>query len=114
MIKIAVNGPIALMKKYDWADIHYALAHECLVSQESVEFYRDSSKFVILDNGADELGEGMRGTEYLRLVSEIQPDVVILPDVLSNGFETRERGLQFLSEVAVLEHSYGVEYMAVI
>jgi hypothetical protein len=57
MIKVAINGPQWLMKQYDWAEIHYALAHECLEDKYAINFYRDSVKTVILDNGADELGE---------------------------------------------------------
>lgn len=113
-IKVAINGPQWLMKRYNWGDIHYALAHECIDDNESIYFYRYSKKTVILDNGADELGAGMRGDDYLCLIAEIQPDVVILPDVLSDAKETRERSLTFLDEARTIQKMYGYEYMAVI
>jgi hypothetical protein len=100
------------MKQFDWGHDHYALAHECLGNDDLIEFYATSIKPVILDNGADELGEGMNGYELQSLIEAIKPDYCILPDVLENAQLTRERGLEFLSQAHNLEHQ--PKWMAVI
>jgi hypothetical protein len=56
----------------------------------------------------------MRGDDYLCLVAEIQPNVVILPDVLNDAIETRSRGLTFIDDAGTLERMYRYDYMAVI
>lgn len=111
-MKIAFNGPKSLQKDFDVGDIHYALAHECLARREECDFYRNSSKPVILDNGADEIGAGISGEQLRHLIAYIKPDVCILPDVLGHGQITSYRGSQFLSESQWLP--YQPEWMGVV
>lgn len=103
-MRLAFNGPIELLKRFDWGHDHYALAHECLKSDSLVEFYAKSEKTVILDNGADEIGEGISGDQLRDLVERIRPDYCILPDVLENASLTRERSLDFIEKSALLQH----------
>src|SRR5947209_1926868 len=97
---ISVNGPRDQMVSYDWGNECYALAHECLKSQEAVEYYREhrDGRSMILDNGADELGVGMSGEELRYLIGAFEPTLVILPDVLKNGPVTVFRSDRFLAE----------------
>lgn len=105
MIKTFVNAPIAHPElNVGWGV--YGLAHEALKSKE----YRErlvtqakSDRVLILDNGADELGEGLQGEEFWDLVEEVRPDVVIAPDVLKDGPETIHRTTRFLYELSSRE-----------
>lgn len=77
--------------------MRYGLAHE---AQEH-KHYRSMltvaarTHHVILDNAADELGEGMSGQGLFELVEEIHPRELILPDVLQDGPQTIENSLNF-------------------
>lgn len=91
-MKAAVNPPIAF-PGLDVGSYSYGLAHEALKS----EVYRDrlreiakSDRYLILDNGADETKIGMSGDPYYDLITDIQPNEIIAPDVLGKAEETRE------------------------
>ena len=111
-MRLAFNGPLELMRQFDWGHDHYALAHECLKDPKLVKFYAKSDKTVILDNGADEIKEGLGGKPLQELIEQIKPDYCILPDVLEEAELTRERSLEFLSNATKLKHQ--PKWMAVI
>ena len=52
-----------------------------------------------LDNGAYELGESIDTDRYIKIMKDIKPDVVIVPDVLFNYEESKKRREEFLSKV---------------
>ncbi len=111
-MKAAVNVPTTLepIELWDVGSYRYTLAHECRSDRYLERAKRQDARYHILDNGADELGEGMSGSEYSSLINEIDPDELILPDVLGNTDETQKRGLSFLEE---LDRPAGMKVMAV-
>ena len=61
----------------------YALAHE-MKNDIVIDQYRNLNG-LILDNGADELGEGQGGHRLTYLAGRLEPQILILPDVLQIG-----------------------------
>ena len=88
----------------------YALSHE-MKSTTIIEKYKPLNR-LILDNGADELGEGQRGSRLAYLAGKLNPDWIILPDVLHRDKETRKRGLEFYENMK--DTGYKGKFMSVI
>ena len=88
----------------------YALSHE-MKDKSTLEIYKSLSK-LILDNGADELGEGQSGARLAYLAGALNPNYIILPDVLHRDRKTRKRGLEFYNEMK--ESGYSGKFMSVI
>jgi hypothetical protein len=88
----------------------YALAHE-MTNNTVIEKYRPLNK-LILDNGADELGTGQGGMRLAYLTGRLQPNFLILPDVLHKDKTTREKGEAFYEEMK--SSGYQGKYMGVI
>lgn len=119
-MKAAVNPPFAA-QHWDLGSMSYALAH---LVEQSPEYKKRTLKLtqslhenrtapLILDNGADELGEGFYGARFFDMISEIQPYEVIAPDVLGNLEKTRERTFSFLDD-SNNQIPYGTGIMAVL
>ena len=93
-MKCAVNAPVW----YPFLNIGsyvYGLAHECTEKPHYQWDLKTDSRFTILDNGADELGEGMSGADLYDLMLWIEPEELILPDVLGNKEQTIENSTKF-------------------
>ena len=88
----------------------YALSHE-MKDSTVIESYKTMSKLV-LDNGADELGEGQGGARLAYLAGLLQPNWIILPDVLHKDKKTRKRSIEFYESMK--DTDYHGKYMAVI
>lgn len=88
----------------------YALSHE-MKDNVIVEKYKSLNN-LILDNGADELGEGQGGSRLAYLAGKLDPDWIILPDVLHKDKKTRNRGLEFYA--GMKDSGYKGKYIAVI
>jgi hypothetical protein len=89
-VHAAIIAPSQLLPKYAVTGYHLALCH--LVDSDSVygAFYVEAAArgdFIILDNSAHELGEGL--TSAMERASDlIQPTEVVLPDRLFNAEDT--------------------------
>jgi len=88
----------------------YALSHE-MQSKTTLEIYRSLNK-LILDNGADELGEGQGGARLAYLAGVLNPNWIILPDVLHKDKKTRKRGVDFYNQMK--DSGYQGKFMSVI
>jgi hypothetical protein len=88
----------------------YALAHE-MTGNTIIEKYKPLSK-LILDNGADELGSGQSGMRLAYLAGRLQPNFLILPDVLHKDKLTRQKGEKFFEQMQ--GSGYRGHYMGVI
>jgi len=65
---------------------------------------------MILDNGAFETGEAVPNNQYIELVEELKPDVVVIPDVLFNPSATLDRFFIFMQDWkgAHVKHNCGL------
>lgn len=95
-----VNAPFSEMS-LNVGTINYGLAHLAQENSEYVKFLRESQKYTILDNGADELTTGMAGESLWDLVQRIQPDELILPDVLADKDATVKATRSFFENFIV-------------
>jgi hypothetical protein len=69
-------------------------------------------KNLVLDNGADELGVGQKGSRLAYLAGRLQPNFIILPDVLHKEKKTRDASIEFYE--SMIGSGYRGKYMAVI
>ena len=106
-MKLYLGAPFAHLES---TSPGYALAHE-MTSDKIIEQYRGYSD-LILDNGADELGEGQGGHRLTYLTGRLQPEILILPDVLHNDKKTYKRGQKYLTKIR--QAGYRGKTMAVI
>jgi hypothetical protein len=88
----------------------YALSHE-MDNNTTIEIYKSLNK-LILDNGADELGEGQGGLRLAYLAGRLNPNWIILPDVLHRDKKTRKRGVEFYNQMK--DSGYHGKFMSVI
>ena len=100
----------APFKYINRSGLGYALSHE-MNDNKVIETYRSLSG-LILDNGADELGEGEGGARLAYLAGRLQPNYLILPDVLHKDKKTRKRGEKFYEEMRAA--GYHGKFMGVI
>jgi hypothetical protein len=115
-MRSAVNPPIAVADDYDLGAFSYGLAHEAVKNSDYYERLVRVSRTdreLYLDNGADELGEGMHGQDFNELIRGIKPDVVIAPDVLGKPEETLRRTSEFILEMGDYCLDSGIQIMAV-
>ena len=106
-MKLYLGAPFAHLEN---TSPGYALAHE-MTSDKIIDQYRKYGD-LILDNGADELGEGQGGHRLTYLTGRLQPGTLILPDVLHNDKKTYKRGQKYLTKIR--EAGYRGKTMAVI
>lgn len=87
-------------KKFRVGPYSYGLAQECLESTEYESWMWDLARKtnLILDNGADELGQSLDPDIYRALIRQIHPYEIILPDKLQDSEYTLEQGRQFLDQ----------------
>lgn len=76
--------PTAYLRKYaTQSHFHLVLAHLIDVDDEYANFYAEMSDrgdFIIMDNGAFELGESYEPSKLLGLAERVKADAIVLPD----------------------------------
>lgn len=95
-MKCSVELPLANLELSDRFDYDFVIASTCFASMEYREWYGDSDRFMILDNGAFETGQAVDDKEYIELARELKPDVLVIPDVYQNNAATGVRAMLFL------------------
>ena len=114
-MKLAVISPISMLDTYS-TDFHLVLTQYYLSSSTYREFYisrRLKGDFIILDNGAAELKASVDKKDMMDVVRELQPHVVVAPDVIYDVTQTMHLTATFLAAHAVELHHLGVMIMAV-
>jgi hypothetical protein len=70
---------------------HLVLAQECVRDKTYLNYYKflhRDGHFIILDNGAAEMGKSMDFGEVLDVAADLQPDEIVMPDVLGDYGDT--------------------------
>lgn len=89
-METAVNAP-ARYPDFNVGSLMYGLAHEAKEKEDYLETLKQrGDRYLILDNGADELGTGLAGEGLAQLLEEVRPSELILPDVLGDSKSTIE------------------------
>lgn len=96
-MNFAFETPVEYLKQFDKiCDYHFILAQHCK-NKDYFNFYRESTKYKILDNGAAELDKSISEEIIIKLAVDLKVDVVVAPDVLYNSVETTIRTTEFLN-----------------
>ena len=102
----ALIPPISMLSLIQGDRYHLALAHLALPNQRDSEFYRrffrqesELGNFVILDNGAHELGKGLDPIRLADIALDIRASEVVLPDRLFWGEDTVDHSLDAISRL---------------
>jgi hypothetical protein len=81
--------PIAYLKEcQEINDYDFILAHMLLKDKDYATFYKQSTKFKILDNGCAELGKSIPTDELIKLAVDYKVNMLVLPDIWMNGKST--------------------------
>lgn len=102
-------------KNLDYAsmcgDYIFALAHLVDTNPEYAHWItnRAEETELYLDNGAYELGQAMDLTRYVHIIESLQPNVVVVPDAMSDMAKTVSLAKQFFDQ----KIPAGIHYMIV-
>ena len=112
-MKLAHIVPIPDLDLIKDNEIFMALAHLALKDENYRKFYADRAaegKFVILDNGTAE-GSRVEFDQLYRMIHEIQPHEVVLPDELHDQCKTLTLAEDFMDYMEIVDGGSEVEYM---
>jgi hypothetical protein len=100
LIQLAFELPIELLDTRSNFDFDFVIASHCLKYPKYKEFYSKfrGERIMILDNGAFEDGKSIPFNQYLALITNLSPDIVVLPDVINNTVETMRETQLFCSK----------------
>lgn len=103
--KMAFIAPLryTLLTNKLYSNYHLLLAQEFLMlpqelKQQALTFWKcckQNGHYLILDNGAYELGKAIDFDVFVHLAAELQPNEIVLPDVLQNGATTMQQAKFF-------------------
>lgn len=117
-MKVAIIPPTKYLEKFAHHNknrYHLALAHRVLSDQKYAAFYRKCSEnreYVILDNGACELGQSIEFSKLLRAIKLVGASQIVLPDTLHDTDTTLEQTSAFLDKL--LQSNADIRTMAVV
>jgi len=96
-MKISFIVPFKYQRLFDsYSDFHLVLAQHIGVNKEYTEFFEETPKYKILDNGAYELGFPVAAAELIDKAYQIKAHEIIIPDVFMNCNETLRKLDEFL------------------
>jgi len=112
MARFAPVVPIHVAEALQGADVgedslggyHLLLAHDVLARPEDYQRVygkvreRFPESFIILDNSIVELGSAMKMKDLIEAAVAVQPDCIVVPDVMGDGAETRVMSRAFVRE----------------
>ena len=113
----SVELPIKYLNYSRHFNFDFVIASTCLEYPEYLEYFMsikdNNPRFIILDNGAFEIGEAITDEKYIALAKKLQPDVLVVPDVYKDNAATGSRAVNFFT---VWQNSpiNGVELMGVL
>ena len=113
-MKLAVELPVSMLQELTpFTEYDFIIGSHCLLHPEYYNFYRNHRRpNTILDNGAFELGRSLSVEELGSLVHNLQPAVIVLPDVVDDRELTVAATHLFLSKHPV--GISGCSYMGVL
>ncbi|MCK9543547.1 MAG: hypothetical protein M0R03_16135 [Novosphingobium sp.] len=114
-MKLACEIPISILEDISpYTDYDFVIGSYCLTHPKYKEFYlkkaRAKDRRMIVDNGAFEEGKAMDSSAYKDLVLELNPNTLVLPDVINDAKETIKRTNEFFDKYDMLDayHLMGV------
>lgn len=118
-MQLAIITPIKMLEPIQhefMPTYHLVLTQYYLKSDTYRAFYlkrRSFGDFLILDNGAAEVKEGLTSEDVMRVARELRPNLVVAPDNIYQKDETLDRTAIFITLYADELHKQGTGIMAV-
>jgi len=95
---LSLEAPFELLAIIDpLVDFHFCIATEAIKDSRYLEFFRDSEKPVMLDNGTYEEGFPLSPEELFDVAKEIRPQIVWAPDYWNDSKKTLEKSMSFIA-----------------
>lgn len=113
MVKISHEIPLSLVDKHQSSisDYMFVLLHKCMEDKDYLQKaidYKLSGGELFLDNSCFELGESLDNDVLYEYYNKLNPDIVIIPDVLGDKDRTLERSIQFLKDYPIINNAMAV------
>ena len=118
MYELILDLPVDYID-YQVGDLTFALAPLCNDNSKEINYVdklvamKKQGRRIMMDNGAYELGKSVDIHEYIKWIVKVQPDYVVVPDVMKDGFRTCKLAKQFAD--AIDEQPFnkveGIEYI---
>ncbi len=115
-LQVACIAPVAHIGLSSYGDYDFCLAHIAAAESDYASYFkrqREKGRFVILDNGAYEIGNALSDNELMSIIEYIRPSEVVAPDVMFDSIATSTRLEMFFKNHAALIHSMGIRIMVV-
>jgi len=113
-MQLAIITPTSELSRFaTLGDIHLVLAQIALGDSAYANYYIGEKKFKILDNGLFEEGRGLTPKELVGAAELIQPDEVVLTDVLFDRKGTLEATIECYQVFKKLYKGKPLQFMAV-
>lgn len=113
-MQLAIITPTSELSQFAvLGDIHLVLAQIAMRDSSYAKFYINETKFKILDNGLFEEGKGLTPKELVRIAEYVQPDEVVLTDVLFDRKKTLEATIECYQVFKKLYTGKLLQFMAV-
>jgi len=101
-MKLACEIPVYNLPTINpFTDFDFIIASHCVKNALYKEFFvnmRLKNRYSILDNGAFEEGKAIDFEVYKELVSQLQPNMLVLPDVVNDMKETLKASEKFMKQ----------------
>ena len=84
--------------------MHMAMAHLILEDNDYSKWskkQRELGKYIILDNSSPYFGGALGNDSLLECINKINPNEVVLPDIVGNFEETIKRSLEFINQINI-------------
>lgn len=107
--------PISLLEEFSTRH-HLVLTHYYKEYPVYKDFYkrrRSEGDFIIQDNGAAELKKSLQVHDLIEVAKDLQPNVIVAPDVIYSKNDTLNLTEAFLRDYASGLHELGIEVMGV-
>jgi hypothetical protein len=94
-MRLALECPTSLLQEIQpLGDFDFVLSHLVLKDKEYADFYRNSDRYLILDNSTNELLAPLSEPDIAKAAKIVNPDLVVAPDYLND----MERTLDALND----------------
>ena len=105
IMQLAIISPTSYLEKFttfNGNNYYMVLAHRYLTDPIYRKFYDKkrlkTGSIIILDNSACELDSALSDQKLIQVISNLKPDIFVLPDVLDDSAKTLERTLNFITK----------------
>lgn len=98
-MQCSVELPIEYLNLSDSFDFDFVIASTCVEHPAYLDYFRSRcpGRPTILDNGAFETGEAITDQEYIDIACQINPDILVVPDVIGDPVATIGRIVNFMA-----------------